>query len=83
MKLMHTSPVECCMVSPSGTLLFTASSNEIKVWDLIAGGRHLHTLSSHQKNITGICMDATATRLMSCGLDGHVKVGICRTTLFF
>lgn len=66
-------PVETSLIAPSGTMMFSSSGNEIQVWDLIAG-KLLNTLRSHQKNITGICMDGTKSRLLSCGLDGHVKV---------
>lgn len=34
----------------------------------------MHTFSNHQKNITCLSMDGTSNRLLSCGLDGHVKV---------
>lgn len=68
------NPIEYCMFSRSGTLVYTASSNEVKVWDLIGGGRLLHTFSNHQKNVTCLCMDGSDSKLMSCGLDGLVKI---------
>jgi len=68
------NPIEYCMFSTSGTLIYTASSNEVKVWDLIGGGRLLHTFSNHQKNVTCLCMDGSGSKLMSCGLDGLVKI---------
>lgn len=55
-------------------MALTAGGNEIKVWDMLGGGKLLHTFSSHLKNITGITFDGTGSRLLSCGLDGHVKV---------
>lgn len=73
-EMEHGKPVEACMVTPSGAMALTAGGNEIKVWDLLNGGRLLHTFSNHQKNVTGICLDGTGSRLLSCGLDGHVKV---------
>ena len=73
-RYQHEHPVEKCLVSPSGTLLFTAASNEVKVWDLISGGKLLHTFSNHQKNITSLALNEGATRLLSGGLDGHVKI---------
>ena len=73
-RFQHNHPVEKCMISSSGTLLFTAASNEVNVWDLISGGKLLHTFSNHQKNITSLATDAGGTRLLSGGLDGHVKV---------
>lgn len=73
-RFQHNNPVEKCMVSTSGTLLFSAAANEIKVWDMISGGKLLHTFSNHQKNITSLAMNEGATRLLSAGLDGHVKI---------
>lgn len=55
-------------------MALTAGGNEIKVWDMLGGGKLLHTFSSHLKNITGMTFDGTGSRLLSCGLDGHVKV---------
>eukprot|EP00981_Chlorochromonas_danica_P016199 scaffold16024_cov258-Ochromonas_danica.AAC.9 len=70
----HSNPVECCMFAPSGGIVLTASGNEVKLWDVISGGRLLHTFNNHQKNVSGLCMDGGSSRLLSCGLDGHVKV---------
>ena len=72
--MQHGQPVEACLINPSGTIALTAGGNEIKVWDILCGGKLLHTFSSHQKNITGMAFDGTGSRLLSCGLDGHVKV---------
>ena len=69
-----SNPIEYCMFSSSGTIVYTASGNEVKMWDLIGGGRLLHTFSNHQKNITGLCTDGTGSKLLSCGLDGLVKI---------
>jgi U3 small nucleolar RNA-associated protein 15 len=69
----HQLPVENCLIAPSGTMMFSSGGNEIKIWDVVAG-KLLNTFSSHQKNVTGMCMDGTKSRLLSCGLDGHVKV---------
>ena len=66
-------PVENCLIAPSGTMMFSSGGNAIKIWDIVAG-KLLNTFSSHQKNVTGLCMDGTKSRLLSCGLDGHVKV---------
>lgn len=74
LSLVHTQPVAQCMFSPSGALVYTASGNEVKVWDILNGGKLIHTFQNHQKNITSICLDGTHTRLLSSGLDGHIKV---------
>jgi len=72
--MVHGSPLEHCLVAPSGTMLFTAGSNEIKVWDLLRGGKLMHTFCNHTKSITCLAMDGTGSRLLSSSLDGHVKV---------
>lgn len=69
----HGSPVESCLISPSGTLLFSSGSNQLKIWDILSGSL-ITTFSNHQKNITGLCLDPNSNRLLSCGLDGHVKI---------
>ena len=72
--MLHDFPVESLVMAKSGTMLAAASGNVIKVWDLIAGGRLLHTFSNHQKNISSLCLESSGARMLSCGLDGLVKV---------
>jgi U3 small nucleolar RNA-associated protein 15 len=72
--MTHGHPVECCLAAPAGAMLLTAGGNEVKLWDVLSGGRLMHTYSNHQKNVTGLTFDGTGSRLLSCGLDGHVKV---------
>ena len=72
--IMHDQPVESLVMARSGTMLYTASGSDVKVWDIIGGGRLLHSFSNHQKNITDLCLDETGSRLLSCGLDGLVKI---------
>jgi len=70
----HGDPVEDLLFLPGGSLLLSCGGNNIKVWDLLGGGRAVHTMSSHQKVVTSMCLDSTKSRLLSAGLDGHVKV---------
>lgn len=70
----HGQPVEFCLISPSGALALSAGGNQVKLWDILSGGKLLHTFNNHLKNITGLCMNASGARLLSCGLDGMVKV---------
>lgn len=74
MTFAHSQPVETCMFAPSGGIVLTASGSEVKLWDVVGGGRCLHTFNNHQKNVSALCMDGGSSRVLSAGLDGHVKV---------
>lgn len=52
-------PVQSCLFTPSGTMLLVASGSEVRVFDLLAGGRLLHCFDNHQKQVTALCMDGT------------------------
>jgi U3 small nucleolar RNA-associated protein 15 len=69
-----TDPITQSLFSPSGTMIISASGNTIKVYDIVSGGKLLHSFENHQKNISNLCFDGTNTRLLSSGLDGHIKV---------
>jgi U3 small nucleolar RNA-associated protein 15 len=70
----HGAPVDALLWMPSGGLLLSAGGPTIKVWDVVSGGRCLHSFSNHQKAITSLCLDGTGRRILSAGLDGHVKI---------
>eukprot|EP00904_Undaria_pinnatifida_P006836 jgi/Undpi1/3282/HiC_scaffold_15.g06656.m1 len=76
LELSHGAPVEACLFLRGGGLCVTAGGNEVKVWDVLGGrgGRLLHTLANHQKTVTCLALDGTGTRLLSGGLDRHVKI---------
>jgi len=69
----HGFPVESLVALPDG-LFISAGSNQLKVWDVRAGARLLHTFSNHSKTITSLALDSSSTRLLSGSLDTHVKV---------
>lgn len=73
MIFKHAAPVEAVLPMPSGTTLLASADNQISVLDLVAG-KPLHLLKTHQKTVTSICLASNGTRLVSGGLDGHVKV---------
>jgi U3 small nucleolar RNA-associated protein 15 len=70
----HGHPIEASLITASGSIAITAGGNEVKLWDILSGGKLLHTFNNHQKNITSICFDGHQSRLLSSGLDGHVKI---------
>lgn len=72
--LARVGPVEDVLMFPSGSLAVAATGNVLRVWDLIAGGRCVRALSNHQKSITSLAFDGSASRLLTGGLDQLVKV---------
>lgn len=73
MTFKHTAPVEDVVSMPSGTQITAATGNQISVLDIIAG-KPLQILKNHQKTVTSLCLASNGSRLVSGGLDGHVKV---------
>ena len=73
MIFKHAAPVEAVLPMPSGTTVLASSDNQISVLDLVAG-KPLQLLKNHQKTVTSLCLASNGTRLVSGGLDGHVKV---------
>lgn len=73
MTFKHAAPVECVLPMSSGTTILAAADNQISVLDIVAG-RPLHVLQNHQKTVTSLCFASKGTRLVSGGLDGHVKI---------
>jgi U3 small nucleolar RNA-associated protein 15 len=73
MIFKHAAPVEAVLPMPSGTTVLASADNQISVLDLVAG-KPLQLLKNHQKTITSLCLASNGTRLVSGGLDGHVKI---------
>ncbi|GJT52390.1 protein slow walker 1 [Tanacetum coccineum] len=83
MGVNHGEPVEDVVYLPSGGLVATAGGNTVKIWDLIGGGRLLHSMESHNKTVTKLCVAKIGKesgefgnqfRIMSVSLDGYLKV---------
>ncbi len=73
MIFKHAAPVEVVLPMPSGTTVLAAADNQISILDLVAG-KPLQLLKNHQKTVTSLCLASNAKRLVSGGLDGHVKI---------
>ena len=73
MVFKHAEMVETVLPLPSGTTVLAASGNQITVLDLLAA-RPLHKIQNHQKTVTSLALASNNTRLVSGGLDGHLKV---------
>lgn len=84
LQLKHGKPVEDVLFFPSGGLLATAGGNIVKIWDILGGGRSIHTMESHQKTVMSMCISKVPksgqalgdapSRLVTASLDGYMKV---------
>lgn len=84
LQLEHGKPLEDVVFFPSGGLLASAGGTEVKVWDIVGGGREVQTLGNHQKTVTSLtimcprestsALEPDAPRLLTSSLDGHVRV---------
>lgn len=73
MTFAHSAPVEAALPMPTGTTVLAAADNQISVLDLVAA-KPLTLLKNHQKTVTSLSLASNNTRLVSGGLDGHLKV---------
>ncbi|XP_071100643.1 U3 small nucleolar RNA-associated protein 15 homolog [Haliotis cracherodii] len=74
MTVDHGYPVESLVMFPHGSIFMSAGGNVIKVWDALAGGRLLATLTNHHKTVTALAFCSKYQRLLSASLDRHVKI---------
>ncbi|KAI6092262.1 WD40 repeat-like protein [Hypoxylon rubiginosum] len=73
MTFKHAAPIEDVLPLPSGTTVLASSENQISVLDLVAA-KPQHIISNHQKTVTSLSLASGGRRLVSGGLDGHVKI---------
>ncbi|RMZ84353.1 hypothetical protein DV738_g568, partial [Chaetothyriales sp. CBS 135597] len=73
MTFKHVGAVEDVLCMPTGTTLLAAADNQIAVLDIVAG-KPVHMIKNHQKTVTSLCLASRGSRLVSGGLDGHMKV---------
>ena len=73
MSLTHGSPLESLVFLPTGGIFVSAGGTDMKVWDVVAGGRQLTQLSQHTKAITCLQVTSDGRHLISGSLDRQVK----------
>ena len=73
MTFKHVGAIEDILCMPSGSTLLAAADNQIAVLDITAG-RPIHMIKNHQKTVTSLCLASQGSRVVSGGLDGHMKV---------
>ena len=72
MVFKHAAPIEDIMPL-STSRLAAAAGNEVSILNLVAGKAE-HIVRSHQKTVTSLANAQGDTRLLTGGLDGHVKI---------
>jgi U3 small nucleolar RNA-associated protein 15 len=73
MTLTHGSPLESLVFLPTGGIFISAGGNDIKVWDIVSGGRQLTNISQHTKTVTSLAVTSDGRHLISGSLDRKVK----------
>ena len=73
MTFKHAAAVETVLPLPSGTTVLAAADNQISILDLVAA-RPVQLLKNHQKTVTSLSLASNGSRVVSGGLDGHVKI---------
>ncbi|KAH8671076.1 WD40-repeat-containing domain protein [Xylariales sp. PMI_506] len=73
MTFKHAHPIEDVLPLPSGTTILAAAESQISVLDVVAG-KPLHLITNHQKTVTSLSLASGGKRVVSGGLDGHVKI---------
>ncbi|EMC92396.1 hypothetical protein BAUCODRAFT_287415 [Baudoinia panamericana UAMH 10762] len=68
----HTAPVED-LIPLGSAMLASAAGNEVAILNLVAGKAD-HIVRSHQKTVTSLGLAQNGARLLTGGLDGHIKV---------
>lgn len=77
----HLGAVWACAVSPDGSLVASASSDQtVKLWDA-ATGAELRTCSGHESMVVDCAFSPDGTLLASAGADATVRVWDVRTGL--
>lgn len=72
MTFKHAAPIECILPLNASTLA-AAAGNEVSILNLTAG-RPEHFVRAHQKTVTSLSTAQNSRRLLTGGLDGHVKI---------
>ena len=71
MTFKHAAPIEFVLPTSNATVA-AASGNEVSLLNLTAGKAE-HVVRSHQKTVTTLSTAQKGERLLTAGLDGHVK----------
>mmetsp|Transcript_37673 Transcript_37673/g.97190 ORF Transcript_37673/g.97190 Transcript_37673/m.97190 type:complete len:546 (-) Transcript_37673:794-2431(-) len=73
-ELKCGEPVSGIVALPGGAMIATSSGSEVKMWDIVSGGKVTKSMRNHQKPVSCLTMDGSGNRLLSAGLDRMIKV---------
>lgn len=74
MTMNHGGPIESLLFLPNGGMFLSSGGTDIKIWDVLAGGKLRGALAQHHKTITCMKLASNGKRLLSGSLDRHVKI---------
>jgi U3 small nucleolar RNA-associated protein 15 len=63
LTLDHGEPVMAVVAAASGSLVYSAGGNYIRVWDILSGGKCVAVLNNHSQEITSLCINEKTNRL--------------------
>ena len=74
-RLRHESNVECVLPLSNGTTMASGGGLQTRIWDLVSMSEQpLRTLQNHARGVSTLSLNGAGTRLISGGLDGHLKI---------
>ncbi|EMR10089.1 hypothetical protein PNEG_01838 [Pneumocystis murina B123] len=74
-NLNHGKSVDAVLSLKDGSIILSAGGPVIKVWDMISGkNMPLKIIRNHQKSVICLSKNNENSRILSGGLDGHVKI---------
>ncbi|KAG4303793.1 hypothetical protein PORY_002791 [Pneumocystis oryctolagi] len=74
-NMNHGESIDSVLSLKDGSIILSAGGPVIKIWDIVAGkDRPIKIIRSHQKSVVCLLKNREGSRVLSGGLDGHVKI---------
>ncbi|CCJ29577.1 unnamed protein product [Pneumocystis jirovecii] len=74
-RFQHGDSVDAVVSLKEGSIILSAGGPVIKIWDVVGGReRALKIIQKHQKNVMCLIRNKEGSRVLSGGLDRHVKI---------
>jgi WD40 repeat protein/serine/threonine protein kinase len=72
------NPFRCVAFSPDGKWIASGDTDRsVSLWEVASQGRVNRKLQGHAGVVTGVSFHPDGTRLVSCSIDGQVKIWNC------